>query len=59
MCRYVCESCEETWGRGCDCEDILWDLCPECEIDFEDFEEECSCVNDEKDLRCRSCFGGE
>jgi hypothetical protein len=46
---------------GCDCGDIVWDICFECEWEFthtEAEEDECSCKEDEKDIHCRSCYGG-
>lgn len=56
MCLTKCEGCEESMGRGCDCPDIIWDICPECEWKEEDLDE-CSCHQDEKDIHCRWCYG--
>lgn len=62
MCEVRCESCSERMSIGCDCGDVTWDICDECEWFFsmeEDQGPQCTCYQDEQDLRCPSCFGGE
>lgn len=59
MCEVKCEVCEESGGKGCDCPDLIWEVCPECEEAYrQDWEDEqCSCDLDEIDIHCRWCFG--
>ena len=64
MCEVRCESCSERISIGCDCGEVTWEICDECEWFFEmqgeeDPHEKCTCYQDEKDLNCPSCFGGD
>lgn len=64
MCETRCDACGERMSITCDCGDVILDICDECEWFFEmhaeeDPHEKCTCYQDEKDLGCPSCFGGE